>query len=59
MDISVHGAINMLGLAKRVKAKILQASTGEVYGQWAGMGLGLFLERYRAPPGPRSHAGWA
>jgi UDP-glucuronate decarboxylase len=29
---SVHGAINMLGLTKRVKAKILQASTSEVYG---------------------------
>jgi len=29
---SVHGAINMLGLAKRVKSKILQASTSEVYG---------------------------
>jgi len=29
---SVHGAINMLGLARRVKAKILQASTSEVYG---------------------------
>jgi len=29
---SVHGAINMLGLAKRVKAKILQTSTSEVYG---------------------------
>ena len=29
---SVHGAINMLGLAKRVHAKILQASTSEVYG---------------------------
>jgi len=29
---SVHGAINMLGLAKRVKAKILQASTSEIYG---------------------------
>lgn len=29
---SVHGAINMLGLAKRCKAKILQASTSEVYG---------------------------
>ncbi len=29
---SVHGVINMLGLAKRVKAKILQASTSEVYG---------------------------
>jgi UDP-glucuronate decarboxylase len=30
--VNVHGAINMLGLAKRVKAKILQASTSEVYG---------------------------
>lgn len=29
---SVHGAINLLGLAKRVKAKIMQASTSEVYG---------------------------
>src|SRR5260370_22749724 len=29
---SVHGAINMLGLAKRLRAKILQASTSEVYG---------------------------
>ncbi len=29
---SIHGAINMLGLAKRIKAKILQASTSEVYG---------------------------
>jgi UDP-glucuronate decarboxylase len=29
---SVHGAINMLGLAKRLKSKILQASTSEVYG---------------------------
>jgi UDP-glucuronate decarboxylase len=29
---SVHGAINMLGLAKRIKAKIFQASTSEVYG---------------------------
>lgn len=32
LKTSVHGAINMLGLAKRVKAKILQASTSEVYG---------------------------
>jgi UDP-glucuronate decarboxylase len=30
--VSVHGAINMLGLAKRTKARILQASTSEVYG---------------------------
>ncbi|MET4279010.1 UDP-glucuronate decarboxylase [Bradyrhizobium sp. F1.2.2] len=29
---SVHGSINMLGLAKRVKARILQASTSEIYG---------------------------
>lgn len=29
---SVHGSINMLGLAKRIRAKILQASTSEVYG---------------------------
>ena len=29
---SIHGAINMLGLAKRVKAKIFQASTSEIYG---------------------------
>lgn len=29
---SVHGAINMLGLAKRVRVKIFQASTSEVYG---------------------------
>ncbi len=30
--VNVHGSINMLGLAKRVRAKILQASTSEVYG---------------------------
>lgn len=30
--VSVHGAINMLGLAKRLKIKILQASTSEIYG---------------------------
>lgn len=30
--VNVHGAINMLGLAKRIKAKIFQASTSEVYG---------------------------
>jgi len=29
---SIHGAINMLGLAKRIQAKVLQASTSEVYG---------------------------
>jgi len=32
LKTSVHGAINMLGLAKRLKIKILQASTSEVYG---------------------------
>lgn len=32
MKTSVMGAVNMLGLAKRIKAKILQASTSEVYG---------------------------
>ncbi len=32
LKTSVHGSINMLGLAKRTKAKILQASTSEVYG---------------------------
>ena len=32
MKTSVHGAINMLGLAKRLKVKILQTSTSEVYG---------------------------
>ena len=32
VKVNVHGAINMLGLAKRTKAKILQASTSEVYG---------------------------
>ena len=30
--VNVHGSINMLGLAKRIRAKILQASTSEVYG---------------------------
>ena len=32
LKTNVHGAINMLGLAKRVKARILQASTSEIYG---------------------------
>jgi len=32
LKTSVHGAINMLGLAKRLKVKILQASTSEIYG---------------------------
>ena len=42
---SVHGSINMLGLAKRVKAKILQASTSEVYGDPA------------VPPPPERYCG--
>lgn len=32
MKTSIYGAMNMLGLAKRTRAKILQASTSEVYG---------------------------
>ena len=32
--VNVHGSINMLGLAKRLKARILQASTSEVYGDF-------------------------
>jgi len=51
---SVHGAINMLGLAKRVKAKILQASTSEVYGDPA---VHPQSEEYSGnvnPIGPRS-----
>jgi UDP-glucuronate decarboxylase len=51
---SVHGAINMLGLAKRVKARILQASTSEVYGDPE---LHPQPERYWGrvnPIGPRS-----
>jgi UDP-glucuronate decarboxylase len=51
---SVHGAINMLGLAKRVKAKILQASTSEVYGDPA---IHPQVEGYWGnvnPIGPRS-----
>jgi len=51
---SVHGAINVLGLAKRVKAKILQASTSEVYGDPE---IHPQVERYWGrvnPIGPRS-----
>src|SRR5215813_3873611 len=45
---SVHGAINMLGLAKRLRARILQASTSEVYAQPEG-----YWGRVN-PVGPRS-----
>ena len=51
---SVHGAINMLGLAKRVKARILQASTSEVYGNPS---VNPQIEEYWGnvnPIGPRS-----
>ena len=44
---SVHGAINMLGLAKRVRAKIFQASTSEVYGDPDGASAGRGLSRQR------------
>ena len=49
---SVIGAINMLGLAKRVKAKILQASTSEVYGDPADPSAdrGLLGERQSDRP---------
>ncbi|MSO91995.1 MAG: SDR family oxidoreductase [Rhodospirillales bacterium] len=51
---SVHGAINMLGLAKRTQAKILQASTSEVYGDPE---IHPQTESYRGnvnPTGPRA-----
>ena len=51
---SVHGAINMLGLAKRVRAKIFQASTSEVYGDPT---VHPQVESYRGnvnPLGPRA-----
>ncbi|MBD3760755.1 UDP-glucuronic acid decarboxylase family protein [Rhizorhabdus sp.] len=51
---SVHGAINVLGLAKRLKAKVLQASTSEVYGDPA---IHPQVESYWGnvnPIGPRS-----
>ena len=52
--VNVHGAINMLGLAKRVRAPILQASTSEVYGD---PGVHPQTEDYRGnvdPIGPRA-----
>ena len=51
---SVHGAINMLGLAKRVRAKILQASTSEVYGDPAGHPQPVHYWGHVNPIGPRS-----
>jgi UDP-glucuronate decarboxylase len=51
---SVHGAINMLGLAKRVKAKIFQASTSEVYGDPAVHPQPELYWGHVNPIGPRS-----
>ena len=51
---SVHGAINMLGLAKRVKAKIFQASTSEVYGDPAVHPQPEHYWGHVNPIGPRS-----
>jgi len=51
---SVHGAINMLGLAKRLKAKILQASTSEVYGDPNVHPQGEDYWGHVNPIGPRS-----
>src|SRR4051812_43022811 len=51
---SVHGAINMLGLAKRVGAKILQASTSEIYGDPAVHPQRENYWGHVNPPGTRS-----
>ena len=51
---SVHGAINMLGLAKRVGARILQASTSEVYGDPAVHPQSEAYWGHVNPIGPRS-----
>jgi UDP-glucuronate decarboxylase len=51
---SVHGAINMLGLAKRLKCKILQASTSEVYGDPAEHPQTETYWGHVNPIGPRS-----
>ena len=51
---SVHGAINMLGLAKRVRAKILQASTSEVYGDPTAHPQAEDYWGHVNPIGPRS-----
>jgi UDP-glucuronate decarboxylase len=51
---SVHGAINMLGLAKRVRSKILQASTSEVYGDPAVHPQTEDYWGHVNPVGPRS-----
>jgi UDP-glucuronate decarboxylase len=51
---SVHGAINMLGLAKRIRAKIFQASTSEVYGDPQVHPQPESYVGYVNPIGPRS-----
>jgi UDP-glucuronate decarboxylase len=51
---SVHGAINMLGLAKRVKARILQASTSEIYGDPSVHPQAEDYWGHVNPTGPRS-----
>jgi UDP-glucuronate decarboxylase len=51
---SIHGAINMLGLAKRLRAKILQASTSEVYGDPDVHPQTECYWGYVNPNGPRS-----
>jgi UDP-glucuronate decarboxylase len=51
---SVHGAINMLGLAKRLHAKILQASTSEIYGDPSVHPQGEDYWGHVNPIGPRS-----
>jgi UDP-glucuronate decarboxylase len=51
---AVHGAINMLGLAKRVKAKIFQASTSEVYGDPMTHPQGEDYWGHVNPIGPRA-----
>jgi UDP-glucuronate decarboxylase len=50
----VHGAINMLGLAKRLRAKILQASTSEIYGDPSVHPQGEHYWGHVNPIGPRS-----
>jgi UDP-glucuronate decarboxylase len=50
----VHGAINMLGLAKRLRAKILQASTSEIYGDPSVHPQGEDYWGHVNPIGPRS-----
>ena len=52
--VNVHGSINMLGLAKRLKAKVLQASTSEVYGNPSVHPQTEDLLGKREPIGPRA-----